>query len=156
MSQALCFSKLSSDALVHLAVAGVAGIVLGAACSDSIRIGELDPEVVHLGPAVFDGAVLEVPVSLYDRDGGESITWTPSFSTGGAFTTMAPDAVLDGGGATGLPADTVVPALLRWDIAQDGVSADTEVTVRVTIDDVDGASLDLGPFRPADVATTSP
>jgi hypothetical protein len=132
-----------------MAAAGVAGIALGAACSDSIRIGEIDPEVVVLGPAVFDGTVLEVPVSFYDRDGGDSITWTSSWSTGGAFTTMSPGAVLDGGGPTGMPADTVVPAMLRWDLAADGVDVDTEVTIRVSIDDVDGASLDLGPMRPS-------
>jgi len=148
-------TTLTPETLTHLVAAGVLGIALGAACSDSIRVGELDPEVVHLGPAVFDGEVLEVPVSLYDRDGGDAVTWTPSFSTGGAFTTMSPDSVLDGGGSIGLPADTVVPALLRWRIADDGVAPGDEVTVRVSIDGVEAAQLDLGPLRPEDAEATA-
>lgn len=147
---------MSPTMVARLAAAGVVGVALGAACSDSIRVGELDPEVVHLGPAVFDGDILEVPVSFYDRDGGDAVTWTSSWSTGGAFTTMSPDAVLDGGGPVGLPADTVVPAILRWDLAADGVDADAEVTVRVAIDGVEGATLDLGPLRPVDATPAAP
>ena len=135
-----------SSSVVALTLCG--GLLFTAsACQTDIHVEDLAGYVDSVGPATFDGTTLTVAYTTWD-EAGDAFDVAAEFSTGGDF---APIPSVDGL-IVEVTTDQArsTPHALRWTLG-DGVTADTEITVRLYAADRPEAAAVLGPFVPSEL-----